>query len=260
MIPRIFHQIWVGGKPLPAPFAAWGEGIRALHPGWEHRLWNDAQIEALLQDHFPRHLELYRRTRSYSQRSEIGRYAIMAVHGGVYLDTDCEGRRALDFIRDTDELIVAPELRTTSRKVKKFYRTWRDELYCQWMFIARPGLPFLSELLDELARRMSRTVNPDPFVNAIDQSGPGAFTDILQRHLASGATARIVPGSWFGCPDGTSLFRFSRSFMFPELARVVYVRHHSQVSWIDPKEKRHWMLRSFFFLTPPLPQRSELPA
>ena len=257
MIPRVFHQVWLGGKPLPAKFAAWAEGFRAKHPTWEYRLWNDAAVEAHLQQHFPQHLAIYLKTRSYSQKSDVARHAILAIHGGIYLDTDCECRRPIDFIEDSDELIVAHELRTTSPKVKELYRTPRSELYCVWTLFARPGHPLFFSMVEEIAQRLAREISPDPIINAIDQSGPGAFTDVINRYFASGGTARIVPGPWLGCPDGSSLFRFSRSFMFPELFRTVYVRHRSEASWVAPEQKREWMIRSFFFLGPPKPKTAK---
>ncbi len=255
MIPRLIHQIWVGPKPLPANFAKWGEGIRRAHPGWTYQLWNDASVESLLLEHFPQHLAIYRATKSYSQKSDLARYAILAIKGGLYLDTDCECRRPIDFIENTDEVIVAPELRTESKKVKELYRTLRGELYCVWTMLARPGHPLFFAAVEEIAQRLTRTLSPDPIINAIDQSGPGAFTDVIVRYFAGGGKARIVPGPWFGCPDGSTLFRFSRSFMFPELFRTVYIRHRSAVTWVDPKERRRWMIRSFFFLGPPPPKQ-----
>lgn len=254
MIPRLMHQVWVGGKPLPAKFAAWAEDFRRHHPGWTYRLWDDAQIEALLREHFPAHVALFRRTRSYSQQSDLARHAILAIHGGLYLDTDCECRRPIDFIAPDDDLIVARELKTASKKVKELYRTPRDELFCVWTLLARPGHPLFFDMVAEIARRLPQKLSDDAIINAIDQSGPGAFTDVINRYLAAGGRARIVPSPWFGCPDGSSLFTFSRSFMFPELFRTVYVRHRSEASWVDPKEKRRWMIRSFFFLGPPKPK------
>ena len=45
---RIFHRIWLGSKPLPAEFAAFGETWAAHHPGWEMRLWTDANLPPLI--------------------------------------------------------------------------------------------------------------------------------------------------------------------------------------------------------------------
>ena len=33
IIPKVFHRVWLGGKPMPDHFVKWGEGWLAKHPG-----------------------------------------------------------------------------------------------------------------------------------------------------------------------------------------------------------------------------------
>jgi hypothetical protein len=255
-IPRIFHQVWVGGKPVPAKFRPWQESFRRHHPDWEYRLWDDAACLALIRERFPAAAERWQAITQLAQRADVARYMILAVHGGLYADIDCECRRPLDFLRPEDELVVAEELRTDSRKVRELYRTRRGLLYCQWAFLARPGHPFLHALVREVMDRLDRRMADDLLVNVVDQTGPGAFTDVLVPYLARGNAVRVVPGEYFSCPDGRSLPRFMRSTLAPELARTTYIRHRSAATWIDPQVKRDWMLRGLLFLPPkpvPLP-------
>ncbi|MCC5025203.1 MAG: hypothetical protein J6386_26090 [Candidatus Synoicihabitans palmerolidicus] len=182
---------------------------------------------------------------------------ILAIHGGLYVDTNCECRRPFDFIQESDDLIVAPELQTSSAQIRELYNTPRSELFCVWALLSRPGHPLWFELIDEVVARLGRTLSENRIVNLIDQSGPGAFTDVFRRYLDRGGRAHLVPGPTFGCANGSSLFQFARSFMFPELFRDVYVRHRSQASWVDPKMKRQWFLRSLFFIGPPQTKPTE---
>jgi hypothetical protein len=253
-IPRIVHQIWLGANPPPAAFTRWRETFRRHLPDWEQRLWDDDACLGLMRAHFPGAEARWRAIPRAAQRADVARYMIVAVHGGLYADMDCECRRPLDFLRPEDELVVATELRTDSRKVRELYRTRRGLLHCQWAFLARPGHPFLHALVQEVLARLDRRMADDLVAHLIDQTGPGAFTDVLEAHRAAGGAVRIVPGEWFSCPDGASLPRFMRSVLLPELGRVTYIRHRSAATWMDAKVKRDWMLRGLLLLAPkPIP-------
>jgi mannosyltransferase OCH1-like enzyme len=90
VIPRLLHQVWVGPAPLPSAYAAWRDGLLRLHPGWEYRLWTDETVGDLPG------ADLLPLCRSLSSRANVVRLAAVAVHGGIYLDCDCEVLRPLD--------------------------------------------------------------------------------------------------------------------------------------------------------------------
>jgi hypothetical protein len=82
MIPHIIHQIWIGPKPVPERFIdSWRQ-----HPGWEHWLWREADLEAL--DMTPTTRAIWKRESLLHSRSNLGRYEILLKHGGVYIDAD----------------------------------------------------------------------------------------------------------------------------------------------------------------------------
>ena len=77
MIPRVFHQIWLGEAEFP--YAQERETWLRNHPDWEHRLWTEADLPHDLR------LELLHR------------------HGGVYLDADFECLQPIDpLLADVD--------------------------------------------------------------------------------------------------------------------------------------------------------------
>ena len=91
MVPRIIHQVWVGPEPLPDEFAAYGATWRRHHPDWEYRLWTDENL--------PQGLSLaacYERLRSPVERCDLLRLALLAMFGGVYIDTDFECLKPID--------------------------------------------------------------------------------------------------------------------------------------------------------------------
>lgn len=90
-IPPVLHRVWLGEDPMPPEFVAYGETFARHHPGWEQRLWTDADVPGLGVTDADRAA-----ARSLSEVSNLLRYTILLRHGGVYVDTDVECRRSFD--------------------------------------------------------------------------------------------------------------------------------------------------------------------
>lgn len=90
-IPRVIHRVWLGGRPLPPDYAAYGETWAAHHPDWEMRLWTDADAPEIPGIEAARNL---------AERSDLVRYEVLRQHGGVYVDTDVECLRPIDELLD----------------------------------------------------------------------------------------------------------------------------------------------------------------
>jgi mannosyltransferase OCH1-like enzyme len=91
LIPRVFHQIWLGPDPLPPEFSRYRETWKEHHPGWEHRLWTEESLPREL-----RRPEARDRLRHPAERSDILRLELLWRHGGVYLDVDLECLRPIE--------------------------------------------------------------------------------------------------------------------------------------------------------------------
>jgi inositol phosphorylceramide mannosyltransferase catalytic subunit len=91
MIPKIIHQVWLGG-PIPQRNADFIAGIIKLHPEWQHKLWGKEALEELGVDVDGMALALG----PWASVSNFARLIVVSVHGGIYLDTDMEGVRPLD--------------------------------------------------------------------------------------------------------------------------------------------------------------------
>ncbi len=76
---------------MPAEYEVYGASFAECHPGWEQRLWQDADIAALGvtgADH--------EQARSLSEVSNVVRYSALLQIGGVYVDTDVECKRSFE--------------------------------------------------------------------------------------------------------------------------------------------------------------------
>ncbi|MEQ9115847.1 MAG: glycosyltransferase [Rickettsiales bacterium] len=83
-IPKIIHQIWIGGKPLPKLYEKYANTCKAQHPYWKYKLWTDKDLEAFEL----KNKDLYDKTSSLPEKADIFRYEILRKHGGLYLDID----------------------------------------------------------------------------------------------------------------------------------------------------------------------------
>jgi mannosyltransferase OCH1-like enzyme len=107
LIPRTFHSIWIGGKPLPEAHAKWLATWCECNPGWEHTLWTDETVESgSLQNR-----ELYLRGDiTLACRSDILRIELLYRHGGVYVDTDFECFRCIEPLLDGAEQCIGEQM------------------------------------------------------------------------------------------------------------------------------------------------------
>jgi hypothetical protein len=91
LIPRVFHQIWVGPDPYPEECARYRRTWLDHHPGWQLRFWTEENLPEGL-----RRPEAAERLRVPAERANILRLELLWRHGGVYIDTDFECLRPID--------------------------------------------------------------------------------------------------------------------------------------------------------------------
>jgi mannosyltransferase OCH1-like enzyme len=93
LIPRIFHQIWLGREPFPAEYNRRQATWLAHHPGWELRFWTE---QNLLEADELRRPEACERLRSPWERTDILKLELLWRFGGVYIDADLECLRSIE--------------------------------------------------------------------------------------------------------------------------------------------------------------------
>jgi hypothetical protein len=86
-IPKLIHQIWIGSNPKPTSWMKTVEDF-AHENGYEYKLWTEDMIDSLEWGSFFRLRTLYDNYQSYAGRSDILRYLILYMYGGIYIDAD----------------------------------------------------------------------------------------------------------------------------------------------------------------------------
>ena len=158
VIPRVFHQIWLGEGPFP--YAVERESWHRFHPDWEHRLWTERDL--------PGDLELTEAAnllRQPAERADILRLELLHRHGGVYLDADFECLKPVDPLLDGVSCFLG--LLDSGRVSNAVIGTV-------------PGHPLLAKAMAE--------VRPRTTYGPVDREGTGPLLLERIRHDVDGVT------------------------------------------------------------------------
>ena len=113
--PRIPRMIWQTGRRdvsgLTHLRADATEELAAANPGWTRSLLNDSEADEFMRAHTPPYVyETYGALRPAlgAARADLLRYALIAHHGGAYLDLDVACRPLDSFVRADDGCLLSP--------------------------------------------------------------------------------------------------------------------------------------------------------
>lgn len=171
-IPTQFHSIWVG-DPMPDHLREYVASWTRVHPGWEHRVWGDDDLDWLqnqaLFDAAEDHAE-----NTGQFRSDVARYEILHRFGGVYVDCDFEA------LHPIDELVEGVDC----------FAAWETEGV--WVnnaiMGAEPGHPLFADLIVGLPGNVERHRGARPNVT----TGPQYVTPAARWH-----DIRLFPSAMF---------------------------------------------------------------
>jgi mannosyltransferase OCH1-like enzyme len=94
-IPKIIHQIWLGGS-FPAKYKQLQQTWIQHHPDWQYKLWTE---EDLISFNL-KNQQAFDKAKNYGEKANIWRYEILDRFGGLYVDTDYECLKPFDEFMD----------------------------------------------------------------------------------------------------------------------------------------------------------------
>lgn len=211
-VPKVIHQIWLGGRKLPDEFAKFRETWAAHFPDWTHRLWTDGDDYGWMTNR-----DGFESATSYSAKSDWLRYEILAKFGGVYIDTDFE------CLKPFHDLIDGLDCWTASEGVG----------VSVGIMGAAPRHPLFERLV-----KYQTTWDREHYHERPDKrSGPGYFTAAMNRYVEDGnPPIKVFPPDLFYPYSYSEKHR--RHDTFPDAVAV----HHWAGSWSDtrpPVNLRH---------------------
>ena len=100
-IPKIIHQMWIGkdtpyrNVDVPEKYIKYIESLKYHNPDFEMMYWSGADVLALIKEHYPQYLSFYKQLTPVISKCDFGRFVILAVHGGLYIDLDMYCRKSI---------------------------------------------------------------------------------------------------------------------------------------------------------------------
>ncbi|KAF8055599.1 och1 [Scenedesmus sp. PABB004] len=194
VFPRIIHQTVEDKFNISCEVLECMATWRALNPGYEHRLYDAAEREALVREHYPELLPVYRALSTPVERADLWRYLALHRWGGVYADSDVRCVAPVSTWNaasghDADLLvgIVYTDARGRVTRVNNF------------ILAAMPCHPVLASLPFTILARVSRAGLAGRPVGGeagaalseavIQRTGPGALTAAIGAYAASAGAA-----------------------------------------------------------------------
>ena len=175
MIPKIIHQVWLGG-PMPDELVEMRQSLIDAHPGWEFRLWGDDDFGWLRNQDLFDQAETIAPGSEGQFRSDVARYEILARYGGVYVDCDIEAVPG----RSLDELLdLAARLRADAGPIEAFAGYECDRWVNNAVIGSVAGGLFVEACVQALPARVELAKGKGWRPNRI--SGPHLVTPIARR-------------------------------------------------------------------------------
>jgi mannosyltransferase OCH1-like enzyme len=177
-IPKRIMQTWKTTE-LPDHWKPSQVSIQTYMPDWEYVLMTDEMNRNFIQEHFPTFLSYYDAFPYGIQRADAIRYAVMYVHGGLYLDCDFELKGPLDelFTEDADLFLLASS-NTPSVITNGF-------------MAARPGHQLWLDMIEEM-KKPARWSSIERHLLVMYTTGPMAFNSVVKR---TGVSYVLLPSA-----------------------------------------------------------------
>ncbi len=211
-IPKIIHQVWLG-SPVPESFVELQKSWIENHLGrdWCYKLWTDADVEQLeLYNQ-----EFYDASENYGVKSDILRWEIIYMFGGIYVDMDAECLCPFDELLSYDFFTALQPL---------------DTFFVQLgaaLFGAIPEHPILKYCIE--------TIKDDWHLQgAPKKTGPVHFTKSFYAVAGQHGMRDIALPSYYFYPLGSQEIEEKR---FEWIKRGAYAVHWWAKSWM-PKNYR----------------------
>lgn len=157
-IPKVVHFTWKTKTLTRFAQRIWGEW-KKTHPDWELRLWDDADIRALVAEDYPQHLATFDRYPSGIYRADAFRFFVLHKFGGVYADLDVLPLRSINELIGRTECFVGAEPEMHVQQ----YRGLPMSL-CNAFMGSAPGHVFWQRCIEAMARCFCNDV--------VDATGP----------------------------------------------------------------------------------------
>lgn len=216
MIPKKIHYCWFGNNPIPEKDKKNFDSWKKFCPDYEILEWNETNYDV---SKIPYIKEAYQ-CKKYAFVSDYARLDILYNHGGIYMDTDVEIIKSIDFVLDNEAFCGREKnskvgLGLISGSVK--------------------GLPIIKDLMEYYHDKSFYDEEGQMNLTPI-----GEYTDavlipkgmVLEDVMQVIEGMRIYPSSYFDPYDF-----YTGKAVSDEAIKKAYCIHHYNATWLDSDRK-----------------------
>jgi len=164
--PDLWNSIWYMGRD------AW----KRLYPRFEHRLWNDDEIDSFMEEFYPYYYESYRSLHMHIQQIDVSRLFILHKYGGIYSDLDYIPHKNF-YRRLTNNFNIVEALSS-------------KEYVQNCLMASPPGNPDILFLIDRLFEDYNNTFKVPP---AGSGEANRLYNEYVLNTFGPGAIGKYVP-------------------------------------------------------------------
>lgn len=197
-----------------------------MNPGWDYKLWTDADLLTLVQTHYPELEELYVSYPNPVQRADLGRYLVLHHCGGVYADVDTECLSSLDPLTADARVVFAEE---PIEHHNHAIPLGLAHQYFNGIMASPKGHPFWNHLIDVVIRSRHASA----FV--LESTGPIVLTGAIDSY----------PDQDKLCLNSCHIFnpltvsgRYSTSAVYGAYRQHRFANHYWSGSWYTMSPKK----------------------
>jgi hypothetical protein len=243
-IPKIVHRIWFGDKSIPDEYNKWWMAWQRQLVDYEFITWTDNDIKNL-----PLIYDKINEARNYAEKSDVARYEIIRIYGGIYLDCDFIPLNLLnideiesDFIRIESNNIVTsdennevvsivscsngffaaapnhPVLIEATRLIKNVYF---DKNSDRVDTVQKTGPIFWGKVVDGLGETL-------PASSLIPYSYEEPFSVIFEKDLQDTFAIHVWGNSWV--THGFQKYKFEKIAKYGDISAMEEISHKTGIS------------------------------
>lgn len=194
-IPKIIHQTCADKSTLRQEIDINIEKIKKINPGWEHRIYDNNDIEKFITDKFDKNIIGYykRINPDYGPAiADFFRYLLIYKCGGVYIDIKSTIEKPLDTIlTESDSFLLSQWNNRIGEKYCGY--GFHNELsmvpggeFQQWHIIAEPNHPLLAHVINRVCfniNNYSPAFHGTGQIGVLRTTGPICYTLAIAPHL-----------------------------------------------------------------------------
>jgi hypothetical protein len=172
MIPKIIHQTAPTNTDNWHPlWLKCSQSWRDCYPDFEHKIWNDKEIDILVKQSYPKYWEIYNKFPVHIMKIDFVRFCFLHKFGGIYADMDVFCYK--NFFKELDEEVYLLENPMGNDSIENS------------IMISRPDHPFWIECMDLCLERYEYTKikHPEYLEHTKVVSSDKNFGRILRPYL-----------------------------------------------------------------------------